>query len=579
MTDARAATRRLVFDIEANGLVDLELTGKGEPKTIADRIHCICAVDCDTGEQFSFGPNDMEEAIALLDNASMLIGHNIISYDLRILDRILDWRPLSSVKLFDTLLVGRLMYPDRTNLPLGLNSHSLRDWSQFAGSHKDDYNGGWEEFSQEMLDYCLQDVVGNRAVAIKQGEFYRDNQPLIQLETTVAQLCCEMADNGWGFDLDRAVEYEQQLTLRSAELEDALRAAFPTITEERWSEKTGKRLKDKVTIFNPGSSKQWAERLADKYGWVPELTDSGNPIVDEVTLTNLSYPEAALGLEYRDINKKRGMLADWILRCEQGTGVSIHGRTNSQGTATGRASHSQPNLAQVPSDSQCRELFGPRDAGWTLVGCDLSGIELRCLAHYMKPFDGGAYAKEILEGDIHTANQNAAGLPTRNHAKTFIYALIYGAGDGKIGSIVEGNARDGSTLKKKFFTALPALEKLIEKAQYRARKIGKLKMLDGRACPVRQVRTALNTLLQGAGAILSKYWLVEAKRLLELNHPGLYRIHGWIHDELQVSCPPDIADSVGGLLVQAALTAGDQLGFSMPMDAEYSHGKDWSCTH
>ena len=570
---------RLCYDIEANGLVDIEMDTKKRLKTVATTVHCICVQDVDTGEKWSFGPDDLDEACILLSKATMLIGHNIIGYDNRIMQRLLDWTPSSECVMFDTLIVGRLMYPDRSQLPRGLNGQSLRDWAAFSGNHKQDYNGGWELFSQEMMEYCAQDVDGNVSVFQKQLPFYTKFTDLVQFENAIAVVCNEMAETGWGFDLTAAIEYEQTLTVRSAQIEDELRQSFPTITEERYSDKTGKRLKDKVTIFNPGSSKQWAERLTERYNWKPKTTDVGNAIVDEETLRKLTYPEAALGLEYRDINKKRGMLADWIARCEASGGITIHGRTNSQGTATGRASHSQPNLAQVPSDKGCRTLFGPSKPGWTLVGCDLSGIELRCLAHYMAPYDDGDYAREILEGDIHTKNQLAAGLPTRNDAKTFIYALIYGAGDAKIGSIVDGNAKRGKQLKESFFTAVPALKTLIEKAQWKANKTGKLRLIDGRAVQIRESHKSLNTLLQGCGAVISKVWLKIAKERLEAQFPCQYQIHGWIHDEVQVSCPDAIADEVGALLVQAANDAGTELKFNMPVDAEYGKGGDWSCTH
>ena len=568
---------RLCYDIEANGLIDIELTNKGELKTIADTVHCICVQDIDTGEAWSFGPDNLLDACALLSRATVLVGHNIIGYDNRIMDKLLQWRPTEGCRIIDTLIACRLMHPDRTNLPAGLGGHSLRDWGFYLGNNKQDYDGGWEMFSREMMEYCAQDVDTNVTIFKHIEKWVEDNRPLVDFEQEVAQICCMMASNGWGFNLDAAQEYEQSLTLRRAEIEDELRAVFPTIVNQRWSEKTGKRLKDEVIVFNPGSSKQIAERFADKYGWTPDTTDAGNPVVDEETLTTLTYPEATLILEYRDINKKIGMVTDWIRRCVDGT--TIHGRTNSQGTATGRASHSQPNLAQVPSDHHCRQLFGPVKDDWVLVGCDLSGIELRCLAHYMFPFDKGAYAEEILNGDIHTANQNAAGLPTRNDAKTFIYALIYGAGDAKIGSIVGGSAKDGKRLKKSFFEAIPALKKLMEAAAFRANKNGSLRLLDGRRVPIRSEHKALNTLLQGCGAVLSKQWLVLAARRLAEQFPGQYMIHGWIHDEVQVSAAPEVAEQVGALLVQAALDAGNDLKFNMPMDAEYGVGKDWSCTH
>ena len=562
---------RLCYDIEANGLVNYEMDNKGNMKTIADRIHCIVVQDVDSGKVWQFRPGQHMEAAELLAKATVVIGHNIIGYDNVVMKRMTGLE--LKCKMVDTLIVGRLMHPDRTNLPKGLKGHSLAQWAEYVGDYKIDYDGGWELFSEDMLVYCVQDVAANVSIFQAQEQWIEANWKLVNFEQRIAQYCQEMADTGFGFDLPAAEELEYRLSGRKAELEDQLRAVFPTITEERWSEKTGKRLKDKITIFNPGSSKQWAERLTDKYGWKPETTDSGNPIVDEETLKSLSYPEAALGLEYRDINKKIGMVTDWIKRCRNGR---VHGRTNSQGTATGRASHSQPNLAQVPSDHDCRALFGPGPDGWVQVGCDLSGIELRCLAHYMTPYDDGAYAKEILEGDIHTANQNAAGLPTRNDAKTFIYALIYGAGDGKIGSIIGGKAKQGKEIKSRFFDQIPALHKLMEAAQFKARKTGKLKLLDGRDVLIRSDHKALNTLLQGAGAVISKAWIILAKQYLkDIPH----ELMAWVHDELQVACPPEYAEQVGDLLVKAANDAGTRLGFAMPVDAEYQVGKDWSECH
>ncbi len=562
---------RLCYDIEANGLVNYELDNKGNMKTIADRIHCIVVQDVDSGEVWKFTPGQHRDAAELLSKATVIIGHNIVGYDNPVMSKFTDLN--ITCKIVDTLIVGRLMHPDRTNLPKGLKGHSLKDWAAYVGDFKMDYDAGWELYSSEMLTYCVQDVAANVSIFKAQEQWVEDNWKLVNFEQQVAQVCQEMAGTGFGFDLSSALALEYRMSARKAEIEDELRAVFPTIVHERYSDKTGKRLKDKVEVFNPGSSKQWAARLGEKYNWKPKTTDSGNPIVDEETLKSLPYPEAAMGLEYRDINKKIGMVTDWCRRCRDGR---VHGRTNSQGTATGRASHSQPNLAQVPSDHDCRALFGPARDGWVQVGCDLSGIELRCLAHYMTPYDDGEYAREILEGDIHTANQNAAGLPTRNDAKTFIYALIYGAGDGKIGSIIGGQARQGREIKERFFDQIPALHKLMEAAQFKAKKSGHLRLLDGRAVLIRSEHKALNTLLQGAGAVISKAWILLAKQYLkDIPH----ELMAWVHDELQVACPAEYAEQVGDLLVKAANDAGTRLKFAMPVDAEYQIGKDWSECH
>ena len=566
---------RLCYDIEANGLVNNELDKKGNLNSVVDQIHCVVLTDIDTGEVYKYTPGQECQAADLLKLADVIVGHNIIDYDNRVMTKLAGWTLRPDQKVIDTLIAGRLMHPDRQNLPTGLSSHSLAAWAEYVGDYKQQYDLGWEVYSEEMLTYCVQDVAANISIFKRQEPWINANWKLVNFEQQVATICSEMASTGWGFDLESAERLEYELTAEKAEIEDKLRAIFPTIITIRFSDKTGKRLKDKVQEFNPGSSKQWAERLSSKYGWKPKTTDSDNPIVDEETLSSLKYPEAQLGLRYRDINKKIGMVTDWVKRCINGR---VHGRTNAQGTATGRASHSQPNLAQVPSDPICRRLFGPGPSGWVQVGCDLAGIELRCLAHYMAPFDDGAYAKEILEGDIHTANQQAAGLPTRNDAKTFIYALIYGAGDGKIGSIIGGKSKQGREIKARFFEQIPALHKLMEAAQFKANKSGSLKLLDGRSVTIRSAHKALNTLLQGAGAVISKAWIIIAKSYLDKS--GIpYEMMGWIHDEIQISCPPEHADTAGNLLVKAANDAGTRLAFNMPVDAEYSIGKDWSECH
>jgi len=564
------------FDIEANGLVNLELDKKGRENKRADTVHCIVVTNVTTGEVHAARPDNLQMALDVLDTADVIIGHNIVGYDLPCLYKLLGWQPKAKTKLVDTLIVGRLMHPDRTQLPKGLAGHALKDWARYASNYKMDYDGGWEFFSEEMLTYCIQDVDANISVYHKQLVWIKANHKLMNFEQKVAAICQDMTRDGFGFNADAGSKLEYELTVRKAEIEDELRKTFPDIIESRWSEKTGKRLKDKVTCFNPGSSQQWASRLLVKYKWKAKTSEKGYPIVDEEVMSSLPYYEAKLGLEYREINKKLTMVSDWLIRVQPDN--CIHGRTNSQGTATGRASHSQPNLAQVPSDPQCRALFGPNHEGHVQVGCDLSGIELRCLAHYMAVYDGGAYSDEILSGDIHTHNQHAAGLFTRPSAKTFIYAFLYGAGDGKIGSIVGGSAKDGKKLKDQFFKKIPAMKKLVDAVTFKAMEQGNLKLIDGRIVLVRSPHKALNTLLQGAGAIVSKAWLVIAKQMLD--DAGLeYSLMAWVHDELQVSCPADVADQVGDILVASARKAGDRLGFRCPVDAEFAVGSNWSACH
>jgi DNA polymerase-1 len=292
-------------------------------------------------------------------------------------------------------------------------------------------------------------------------------------------------------------------------------------------------------------------------------------------------------LSYLLVQKRLGQLAEgqqaWLKLQKNGV---IHGSVNTNGAVTGRCTHSNPNVAQVPSvradyGSECRELFTVRN-GYKLVGCDASGLELRMLAHYMAFYDGGQYAKIVTEGDVHTVNQQAAGLETRDQAKTFIYALLYGAGDEKIGNIAGGNAQLGQKLKRKFFSSLPALARLQADVQRKVKHGGELKGLDGRILPIRSSHAALNMLLQSAGAVCMKVALIQQFHLmngLRWQHGREYAFVANIHDEFQAEVTPDKAETFGKLAVESIQHAGKQLKLNVPLDGEYKIGNNWAETH
>jgi DNA polymerase I-like protein with 3'-5' exonuclease and polymerase domains len=366
-----------------------------------------------------------------------------------------------------------------------------------------------------------------------------------------------------------------------------MKSTFEPMVINRVSEKTGKPLKPKIIEFNPSSRQQIGDRLILKYGWKPkEYTANGQPKIDEVILKALDYPEAQDLAEYFMLEKRVGQLAEgdnaWLKLERNGI---IHGSYNTNGAVTGRATHQSPNLAQVPSvrspyGTECRSLFTVR-SGFSMVGCDLSGLELRCLAHYMSKWDDGEYTEELLNGDIHTKNQKAAGLPTRDNAKTFIYSFLYGAGDEKIGAVVGAGAREGKRLKEAFLSATPALAKLrdaVAKASSRGYLIG----LDGRKLHVRSEHAALNTLLQSAGALISKQWLIEIDKTaaaLGLEYGKDWSMLGWIHDEVQIQVKGDYAETFGEKVVTAAEKAGEFFEFRCPISAEFKIGQNWYDTH
>jgi DNA polymerase I-like protein with 3'-5' exonuclease and polymerase domains len=331
-----------------------------------------------------------------------------------------------------------------------------------------------------------------------------------------------------------------------------------------------------------------ADRLKTIHGWEPkEFTPSGQAKVDDSVIAKLDYPEAKLLAEYLVIDKRLGQLSDgnqaWLKKVNTNDS-KIHGSIRNNGAVTGRATHSHPNLAQVPSSSapfgsECRGLFSV-PVGKSLVGADLSGLELRCLAHYMGQYDSGAYAKQLLEGDIHTTNQHAAGLNDRAQAKRFIYAFLYGAGAEKIGEVVGGSKKEGAMLKKRFLAKTPALKKLITNVTAYAEKHGYVPGLDGRLLKIRSPHAALNTLLQSAGALISKQAIILFKQLLtDKGYQDRAHLVAWVHDEIQVESDKEIADEVGKLAVQSFEISGKHFQFRCPITGEYKVGSNWSETH
>ena len=596
----------LIFDLETDGLLDE-----------VSKIHCLIIRSTETDKALSFGPVGCDQPLGpglelLMNSNDIIAGHNVIKYDLPVIQKLYPWFKVDPSKVFDTLVATRLIWAnikDTDNILLKqeklpgklFGSHSLAAWGYRLGNYKGDYSGGWETFSQEMLDYCVQDVEVTAALFTKIVEKNYSTQAL-DLEHQVAWLMAKQERNGFHFDMKKAAELLGTLVQRRGELERELKEYFgswevqlpdfiPARDNKTLGYKKGIPVKKIKTVeFNPSSRDHIADRLITLYGWKPaDFTEGGKPMVDEVVLGKLSYPPCKQLTEYLLVQKRISQLNEggqaWM-KCEKKG--KIHGSINPNGAVTGRATHSYPNISQVPSSGsaygpECRALFTVPD-DWLLVGADASGLELRCLAHFMAKWDGGKYAEILLGGDIHTENQKAAGLSTRNQAKTFIYAFLYGAGDAKIGSITGGAASEGRKLKQKFLRSLPALGRLVEAVQGAAKR-GYLVGLDGRHIHVRSSHAALNTLLQGAGALICKKWLVLLEEHLQaagLKHgwEGDYAFCAWSHDECQIACrTPEIATAVRKMAEDCVLKAGEYFDFRCPTAGESKVGKTWADTH
>jgi hypothetical protein len=575
----------LVFDIETD---DLQAT----------LVHCIVAQDAETGEIFKFPPHKLEEGYKFLATADRLIGHNIIGFDIPMVQKF-GGIDLSNKEVIDTLVLSRLFNPNRDG------GHSLESWGFRLGLSKIEFED-YLNYSNEMLDYCVRDVTLNTLVYKNlRNESKGFSKGCIELEQSIAGIIKQQEVNGFKFDMQSALVLLAELREKKQQIEDEVHDTF----KPKWVDtklvtpyirttdgKLSKRgltddeyarclntmnyepfMRQTLQDFNLGSRKQIGEYLID-FGWKPErFTPTGQPIVDEKTLSEVTHiREAKLIADFLLIQKRIAQVDSWVSSVRDDG--RVHGFVIPNGAITGRMTHRNPNMAQVPSvhspyGKECRSCWVV-DEGNVLLGVDASGLELRMLAHYM---DDETYIKEILDGDIHTANQKAAKLKSRNQAKTFIYALMYGAGDEKLGKVVEGNTTDGRRAREYFFDNNPAFKSLRDRV---TRAAGKkfLKGLDGRKLYIRNNHAALNTLLQGAGAIVMKKALTILDGLLKLNTID-YKFVANIHDEWQIEVKESQADFVGEMAVKSFKQAGEFYNLRCPLDGEYKIGRDWSETH
>ena len=508
-----------------------------------------------------------------LDSCDLIIMHNGICFDAPVLRK--NWNiTMKQNQMCDTLVLSRLLSPSLEG------GHSLAAWGGRLGFPKGDFNDWDAGYSAEMEAYCIQDTLVTEKLYLHlTTELTRNkfDERSIKLEHNVQAVIAKQEESGFKLNERNAIILLSTLQNKLVVLETELQNIFPTKTILRVSEKTGKPLKPIIEPFNPGSRKQIGERLQEK-GWKPDkYTETGQPIVDEGTLEGLDFPEAKAIAEYLLLQKRIAQIQSW-LKAIQPDG-RVRGKVITNGAVTGRMTHHSPNMAQVPScgspyGEDCRDLWIV-EKGYKLVGIDASGLELRMLAHYMKD---DAYIYEVTQGDIHTANQKAAGLETRAQAKTFIYAFLYGAGAAKIGKVVGAGAKEGQRLIDSFLENTPKLRTLREDVARICKSSGSLPGLDGRRLYVRSDHAAVNTLLQGAGAIVMKQALVILdERLSKLGVD--YKFVANVHDEWQIEVEEAYADMVGKLGVQAIEEAGRVLEMRCPLTGDYKVGNSWKETH
>jgi len=609
---------RYVFDCETNGLLH-EL----------DTIHSLVLRDIDSGDIISCcdqeGYDSIHTGVYLLQMADELVGHNIINFDFRAIRKVFPtFRLKKDVKINDTLIVSRVLHPELEPVDdqkfSYINSkyrgrHSLGAWGERLNTKKIEFQidkeaeQRWDKWSEEMQVYCEGDTL----VSLELYHYFNTqelDQRCFDLEHQFAMIMARQESFGFPFDEKKAFALVNILKTRRSEIDDELQKVFPPISTERVSEKTGKKLKTKVTKFNPASRKQTSERLKEKY---PEITfdqtEKGNVKLDDDVLDVLGkkYPEAALLSEYQLLNKRLGQISEgkeaWLKHSQKYNDGRIHGSVITNACVSGRASHRGPNVAQIPRvgqpyGSECRSLFyAPH--GWVQIGCDASGLELRGLGAQLAYFDGGEYAKLVsTEGfDIHTYNAKLFGIfdgegkiqkKIREQAKTLIYAVLYGAGAKKLGTILNSSLTEyeqtelGRTTIETFYKNLPAIKKLKDKVDQRVTERGYLIGIDGRHLQIRSRHSALNQLLQSTGSVAVKKATCILYR--DCKNEGMrWGIHfafvAHIHDEIQALVKPQQVTLYKKLAVDCFRKSGEYFNLKCPLTGEVNEGKNWMETH
>jgi len=591
----------LVYDIETQAVKDFQF-----PEGSA--IHCIvCQPLYGQPERYHDDPElpregTLDDGFRRLANwPGKLAGHNVLRFD-RIVVEDAFGEPLPDH--LDTQLLCEMRWPHVKELDFRrrnagdqsfpsrlIGRQSLEAWGYRLGVRKGDFGKqtGWHVLDRPMLDYCVQDVKVTAALMERILKYWPGNQA-VELEHRFAEVIWEQIRAGVKVDRKAAADLLGQLTSAYAGVYDKLVELCPPF-EIPYVTPKKKLRRTKVVPFNPGSRLHCANHLIRKYGWKPkQFTDSGRPQLDEAILESLAgvYAEAALMNEYLMLGKRIGQLegsskaGDPILKYLKDDDT-IHGEVRPCGTVTMRCAHKKPNLGQIPRPgskwgTEFRALFGPKNPGWVMVGADASGLETRELAHFLHQFDGGRMVDIVLSGDVHSTNMQALEIMDRNRAKVWFYAWLYGAGDAKLGLILGCSARRARAASKRFLRNTPGMPSLKQLCSEHAGNYGWLPGCDGRRIPVRHQHSALNTLLQGNGAIVVKMatvlWADAVKEEGLRAHQVLH-----VHDEAQYESHPDDAQRVGEIGVESFRKAGEILGIKCPLDGEYKVGANWSETH
>ena len=540
-----------------------------------------------------------EELLKTIANTDVFIGHNILGFDLPCLKKLWDI-DIDYRKVKDTLVLSTLFYPERKG------GHSLEQWGIRLNNEKGKHTD-WSKISSDMISYCMQDVrlTGQVYKHLLDTEKDSFSDGSIELEHMIKHVITQQERKGFYLDEKKTHILLSEIKSKSDEIllqvrqevkpsVRLVREVIPRYKKDGCLAATGLQSIDRPheTVggpfsmisfepFNLGSPKQIIARM-ERFGWKPvEFTEKGQAKITQKNLETVSStaPSSIRNLaKWKMLETRVKTMEGWLDALS--SDGRVHGKVFPMGAVTGRMTHAEPNLANIVSSNK---PYGTElRSCWTvenvdthcLVGMDVKGLELRMLAHYMQDDN---FTSEVIDGDPHTYNQNAAGLETRAQAKTFIYALLYGAGAAKIGSIINGNSRQGKETQEKFLRNVPKLGKLIGAVQKKASR-GYIRGIDGRKLWIRQARAALNTLLQGGGAIVCKQWSIILHDEIQRRNLDAHLVNT-IHDEQQYEVSKEHSEELMEIADTTMLKTGEFFNMRLPLNADATMGTTWAETH
>ena len=597
---------KLVFDIEANGLL-----------TTVSKFHCAGALDVETGKEYWFRPHQLQEFLDLLDSAKVIIAHNAYGYDVEAL-RILSggsWTPKATVQC--TKVMSQMLNYRRFGF-----GHSLKQWGEAFGDQKGDYNGGWEEFNEDMFEYMKQDVrLGARVYnhLMQEVKNYIASSgskgilKALRSEMQMDHIMVKQNRNGWLFNSIEATQLLTTVEEKMKSIEDFInpqlparlrkvdndpktpkftKAGKPAAWMRNWFELDSECMVDDCPVWGPFSRIEFIDgdvgntdivkRLLYSLGWKPDEWNwkridgkfvKVSPKLSDSSLEGLGDVGKAL-MEYYTLRSRHSIIKGWFEHIDSNS--RLHGDVFNIGTPTFRQTHKI--IANLPSGKavlgpEVRKLFVARD-GYKLVSADSAACQLRLLAHFMKNEE---FTKEILDGDIHQKNADILGCD-RPTAKPFIFAFLYGAGGKKLGSILGVSEKEGNKKKKQYLESIPALKKLINSVQNIVDNQGYIPGLDDRPIYTESAHKALNYLIQGAEAVVMKYTIIMIEE--ELEKAGLdASILLFYHDEVTYEVKEEQAEKAREIIMRCFEEAPKALGVDIMTCGDCNIGDDYYDVH